>query len=219
MWETVDSTRTVAQKRYKWDYEKRARRPPVFKTNKSAFVDRPPVAVGASNLDRTNKTTYNQSVQRVDRPFHFICARHYTLNIDKNGVCNTISTDPASLRSCVNTNASRLDEYNTTKSEVGTIENEFQVTEGDLKMQLSKTKTTIREPRSGLKCNDGIWADQYHAEISPMMVRLIQEYTLYNESLETRKKWKNASNRTMVPLFVQRWHGKTTRQLRRPRFV
>lgn len=70
-------------------------------------------------------------LQRIDGRYHVITVQHHLLNIDKNGVLTTISTDPARLAPCSTTFVDVGEEQNHIKVKRAIVHYGHQAPEGE----------------------------------------------------------------------------------------
>lgn len=126
----VDSALSAAQNRYK--YDKRLRKTSAFKINEVVFVDAPPLAVGKNSSKRTDQPTYNNLLSLTHRQYCITSAQHHTLTMDENGGLTSISIDGGTPAHPNNRIASKGKERNDIKVEDPTVNNEYQVPEGEV---------------------------------------------------------------------------------------
>lgn len=85
---------TAAQQRNQQEYEKTFRQKPTFTAGDEVFVTRLPFPAIADNDDETlARYTYNKRLQRATGPYKVLEVQQNTVDIDRDGIPNTVSIE------------------------------------------------------------------------------------------------------------------------------
>lgn len=141
MRESFDSRLTEAQQLYNSDHDKYVYETPVFTTNKLLFVDRALISLNISTLKTADQPTYKKLMSRADRPYRILWLQQHTLNIDENGVTNTISMRNVASARSHNTNSRTSREQSVITGTESIVNSRPRLTKEMLQRASGKTET------------------------------------------------------------------------------
>lgn len=91
--EKVSNTLKKRQAKYKWYFNNKVRMIPMFAVEKHVYVHRPPPAL--LKEDKKTSPQNNKLLSQAKGPSTVMYVKSYVININENGILNTISLDEA----------------------------------------------------------------------------------------------------------------------------